>query len=71
MLKALIRRVSPTRGVGILILTIGIAGYKLSNSVKQILSPLRIGAADHPHDMAAGVKAESAWLAQQLHIRDL
>ena len=36
-------------------------------SVKQILSPLVVGAANHAHDVAAGVEREWTRLFQQLH----
>lgn len=37
-------------------------------SIKQILPPLGIGPADHAHDVAAGMQAEGAGLAQQAHV---
>ena len=41
-------------------------GYFL---VKQVLSPLQIGAPDHPHDMPAGMQRERSRLLLELHLR--
>ena len=47
-----------------------IAGVRCANrsdSIKQILPPLIVGASHQPHDVAAGVKIEGARLAHELH----
>jgi hypothetical protein len=36
--------------------------------IEEILAPLLVGAADHAHDVTAGVQAEGAGLAHESHI---
>src|SRR5207302_1049381 len=38
------------------------------SSIEQVLPPLGVGAANHPHDVTTGVQAERARFAHQAHI---